>query len=99
MHIGSKPSDRVYIGKESPDTYLVVDTEECVVTLYVTVETLLRPGMDTFLEYQERPYFWSEANGMMSVLSEVSTRSFGHIDGQYEAQGILEIMEAELKTV
>lgn len=99
MHIGSKPSDKVYQGKDAPDTYLVVDTEECVAYLYVTVDTLLRPGIDTFIEYQDRPYFWSETNGMMSILSEVSHSSFGHIDGQFEAEGILALMEAELKTV
>jgi hypothetical protein len=99
LQIGSKPSEKVYQGKESPDTYLVVDTVECVVTLYATVDTMLRPTFDTFLLYQDRPHFWSENTGMMSILSEVSSRSFENIDGQFEAEGILQLMEAELQKI
>ncbi len=99
MQIGSKPSEKVYQGKESPDTFLVVDTEEAMLYLYVTVETLLCPRMEAFCARQDEPYFWHEVNGMMSVLVEVSRRGFANLWDQQEAEGILEAMEGELQTV
>ena len=99
MQIGSKPSEKVFRDRQGGDTYLVMDTEEGMLYLYVTVDTLLRPGMDVFCARQEEPYFWHEDNGMMSILSEVSRRGFANLEGQQEAEQILSMMEEDLQKV
>lgn len=99
MQIGSKPNEHVFIARQGGDTYLVVSFDECMLYLYKTVETLLCPGITVFEEYMERPYFWSEDTGMMSVLSEVSRRSFAHIEDADDAVDVLEDMEVSLGTL
>jgi hypothetical protein len=99
LQIGSKPGQMVFRGRESQDTFLVFDAEEETLHLYVTVETLLRPGLEVFAERQDEPYFWSDATGMMSILSKVDSRGFGHIEGPEDAIGILQLMEESLTTL
>lgn len=67
--------------------------------LYVTVETLLCPGITTFEEYAAQPFFWSEDSGMMSILSEISRSSFANIVDREDADIVLESLEASLGTV
>lgn len=99
MHIGSKPGESVFQGRQGGDTFLVLSPEERMLYLYTTVETMLCPSISAFEEEMEKPYFWAEATGMMYVLSEVSRSNFAHIEDVQDAEAVLEYMEENLKTV
>lgn len=97
LQIGSKPGQRAFQAKQGGDTYLVLSQSDRMLYLYTTVETLLCPGITVFEEYADRPYFWSEDSGMMSILSEVCHSSFEHISDREDADMVLEGMEEFLE--
>jgi hypothetical protein len=99
LQIGSKPGEKVFRSRQGADTFLVCDMENCMLYLYKTVDTMLRPSIEAFAEQQDMPYFWSDSTGMMYVLSEVSQRSFADVDSVMHAQGILENMEVNLEAL
>ena len=66
----------VFQAKRGGDVFLVLDADETTVTLYATVETMLRPTSAVFLEYAGHPYYWAEETGMMYVLREVAQENY-----------------------
>lgn len=99
LQIGSKPGEQVFQARKGGDTYLVFSAEDRMLYLYTTVETMLCPSITAYEGEMNRPYFWAESTGMMSVLSEVSRCSFAHVEDVEDAKDVLEFMEVNLGSV
>lgn len=99
MQIGSRPGQKVFQAKLGGDTFLVCDMADCMLYLYTTVETLLKPKRKIVYELQDTPYFWVKETGMMYVLSEVSQGTFEHVEDVADANNLLEDMEVYLDAV
>jgi len=99
MQIGSKPDERLFIGREGGDTFLVLDFGERKLHLYKTVETLMNPSAETVAEHADEPYFWPNNTGMMSVLSRVNSCAFAGTETADEIVEIIEDLEAALEPV
>jgi hypothetical protein len=97
LHIGSKPGEKVFQGRQGGDTFLVLSLADRMLHLYQVSETLLRPSMELFEEASKQPYFWSETTGMMYVLSEVSYCSWAHVEEKEDAESVLVDMEGFLQ--
>lgn len=98
MHIGSEQGQMVFQARKGGDTYLVLSTEDAMLRLYKTEETMLCPSQTAAEEYEDRPYIWSETSGMMSILSEVSRCKIDHVTDQDSAEAVLIGLEAFLHT-
>jgi hypothetical protein len=89
----------VFQARQGGDSFLVYSPLDCMLYLYVVVDKLLHPSAEAVDELQDKPYFWVKRTGMIYVLSEVSQRSFGHIEDAIDAGLLLLNMEVGLETV
>jgi len=99
LQIGSKPGQSVYQNRQGKDTFLLLDLADCMLYLYVTVDTLLQPSAEAVAELQDTPYFWVKKTQMMYVLSEGNRCNFEHIQSKEEADDIIEDMEVAIAQV
>ena len=99
MQIGSKPSERLFIGRESGDTFLVVDFAEQELRLYATSETIMQPSPECVAEHADEPYFWAANTGMMSVLSLVNSCTIAGVKKPEDVVEIIADLEAALDPV
>jgi hypothetical protein len=99
MQIGSKPEERLFIGREGGDTFLVLDFAESRLRLYKTVETLMNPSAEVIAAHADKPYFWPRNAGMMSILAEVNSCTFEGAETAEEVVEIIEDLEAALDPV
>lgn len=99
MQIGSKPSERLFIGRDSGDTFLVLDFAAQELRLYATQETVMNPSPECVAEHADVPYFWAANTGMMSVLSLVNSSTFAGAKTPADVVEIIEDLEAALDPV
>jgi hypothetical protein len=97
LQIDSKPSQRVFQARHGGDTFLMLDTEACVLHLYVVVDKLLCPTMGAVDQYNDRPIFWHDSTGMMYVLREHAKAELSNDLGVDEAKRILKNLEKGLE--
>ena len=93
MQLGSKPGQMVFQRREGSDFFVVMDEQARMLYLYRTVETLLRPKLETTLQYKDMPWYWAETTGMMYVLEEANSISLQHATVD-NASELLEELEA-----
>lgn len=99
MHIAGKPGQMVFQAKHGGDKFLVFDTVTGVLHIYVVVDKLLCPSMAAVDEYEERPYLWHDATGMMYILREHAKADVREISSVEEAESVLESLEEGLQIV